>query len=175
MYCGTCGAALVAGARFCGQCGSPLPATPPTPGAAGRSPVPSRLPARPYVLAQPALAPAQRISPFLAGLLECFVPGVGLLYADSILAGSLVLVFTLLVGGLLFLYGLGIAPNVRPIALLGYFTCVGFVLLAWLVARIVWAVRAAHRRNAVPQMALPYPPATATRGQPYMPPSKRQA
>ncbi len=175
MYCGTCGAALIAGARFCGQCGTPLPATPPTPGAAGRSLVPSGLPVGPYVPAQPVLAPAQRISPFVAGLLECFVPGVGLLYAGSILAGSLILVFTLIVGGLLFLYGLGIAPHVRLSALLGYFTCVGFVLLVWLVARSVWAVRAARRRNATSQVVILYPPATVMHSQPYMPPGKRRA
>jgi zinc-ribbon domain len=173
MYCGTCGAALVAGARFCGQCGTPLPAAPPTPGAAGRSPVPVGLPARSYLPAQPVLAPAQRLSPFVAGLLECFVPGVGLLYAGSIVAGSLVLVFTLLVGGLLSLYGLGIAQNARPIALLSYFTCASFVLVIWLVARCVWAVRTARRSNAMASRAIAYPP-TVVRSQPYAPPGPPQ-
>jgi len=173
MYCGTCGATLIAGARFCGQCGAPLPAAPPTPGAAGRSPVPAGLPARSYVPAQLVPAATPRLSPFVAGLLECFVPGVGLLYAGSIVAGSLVLVFTLLVGGMLFLYGLGIAPNVPPISLLRYFSCVGFVLLVWLVARCGWVVRSARRRNAMAQRATAYPP-TVMRSQPYAPPGPPQ-
>jgi hypothetical protein len=174
MYCGTCGAELVPGARFCGQCGAPIADAPPTPGSVGRSAVPSGLPARPYILAQPVLPPPQRISPFVAGLLECFVPGVGLLYAGSIVAGSLVLVFTLLVGGLLFLNGLGMAPTVRTLALLRYFACVGIVALAWLVARCSWAVRAARRRNAMAQRVIAYPP-TVIHTQPYAPPGERQA
>lgn len=171
MYCGTCGAELVPGARFCGHCGAPIVDTPPMPGGDGRAPVPSGLPARPYILAQSVLPPAQRTSPFMAGLLECLVPGVGLLYAGSIVAGSLVLVFTLLVGGLLFLNGLGMALTVRTLAPLRYVTCVGVISLTWLVVRCAWAVRVARRRNAMARRAIAYPP-TVMHTQPYTPPGQ---
>lgn len=74
------------------------------------------------------------------------MPGVGLLYAGSIVAGILVLVGTLFLGALLVLFGLAMVGHVRPVAVGRYFLFVVLLLLSWLGVRTVWAVRAARVR-----------------------------
>jgi hypothetical protein len=90
------------------------------------------------------MSPVPRVSPFLAGLLEWLVPGVGLLYSGSIVAGILVLIGTLFLGGLLVLFGLALAGHARPAVVGRYFLFVFLLLLGWLIARTFWAVQAAR-------------------------------
>lgn len=116
MNCGNCGAAVPARAKFCGQCGrvrQPSPPAPvPTPypidpyaptealtpaGPGGVSlQVLSAPPAQPYVAA-PATSSAAGapLSELRVALLECFLPGAGLIYGRRRLLGVGVLLATL--------------------------------------------------------------------------------
>jgi hypothetical protein len=113
-----------------------------------------------------SLLPIRR-SAILAGLLECLMPGVGLIYAGSGWAGALTLVGTAAGAMALLLIGLGTAPHTRPLALVRYFLFCGALLFLWLVARIIWAALAAQRRNEAAQIAAPIASPPTTHGAPY--------
>jgi hypothetical protein len=149
MFCGACGAAFAPDAKFCGNCGAPRSGivSRPPPGAPPISPAPSSLPLAAPFAPPIAQATVERKSPLLAAVLECLVPGVGLMYAGGGCSGAFAMASSFAIGGLLLLNGLAMAPHTRPAGMLRYALVVLSLALVWLAIRAVWAALVAHRYN----------------------------
>jgi zinc-ribbon domain len=167
--CRTCGAALEAGANFCGHCGSAITITAPmipvlSPARAPSSrntsvvAVPSASPParriRPPAPASvsvrygPTRAQPRRVRPksrFLAAALEWAFPGLGVMYVGRFWTGALVLLGTFIATGVAVSRAMASSPNAQFEDVLTFLAWLLLAHLVWLLLRMIWAWRLASR------------------------------